>query len=107
MLKINSNYSKIKPTYLFAEIAHRVAQHKEKNPEAQIIRLGIGDVTEPLCPAVVEAMHRAVEDEAHRETFHGYGPEQGYQFLRDKQNPVYPDLNRDQLIKHTLLALSI
>ncbi len=84
MLKINSNYSKIKPTYLFAEIAHRVAQHKEKNPEAQIIRLGIGDVTEPLCPAVVEAMHRAVEDEAHRESFHGYGPEQGYQFLRDK-----------------------
>lgn len=84
MLKINSNYSKIKPTYLFSEIAHRVAQHKEKNPEAQIIRLGIGDVTEPLCPAVVEAMHRAVEDEAHRESFHGYGPEQGYQFLRDK-----------------------
>ncbi|MCR5752254.1 MAG: LL-diaminopimelate aminotransferase [Kiritimatiellae bacterium] len=84
MLHVNENYSKIKPTYLFAEIAHRVAAHQAKNPGAKIIRLGIGDVTEPLAPSIVAAMHRAVDDEAGRENFHGYGPEQGYAFLRDK-----------------------
>lgn len=84
MLKVNPNYAKIKPTYLFAEIAHRVAAHQAKNPSAKIIRLGIGDVTEPLAPAVVEAMHKAVDDEATRANFHGYGPEQGYAFLREK-----------------------
>ena len=84
MLHVNENYAKIKPTYLFAEIAHRVSAHQAAHPEAKIIRLGIGDVTEPLAPAVVEAMHRAVEDEAGRSAFHGYGPEQGYAFLREK-----------------------
>ena len=84
MLHVNENYAKIKPTYLFAEIAHRVNAHLEANPGAKVIRLGIGDVTEPLCPAVVEAMHKAVDDEAGRAAFHGYGPEQGYAFLRDK-----------------------
>ena len=84
MLKVNPNYAKIKPTYLFAEIAHRVAAHQAKNPAAKIIRLGIGDVTEPLAPAVIAAMHKAVDDEASRDAFHGYGPEQGYAFLRDK-----------------------
>ena len=71
MLHVNENYAKIKPTYLFAEIAHRVSAHLEANPGAKVIRLGIGDVTEPLCPAVVEAMHKAVD-------------EQGYAFLREK-----------------------
>ena len=56
MLHVNENYARIKPTYLFAEIAHRVSAHMEANPGAKVIRLGIGDVTEPLCPAVVEAM---------------------------------------------------
>ena len=84
MLHVNENYAKIKPTYLFAEIAHRVSAHLEANPSAKVIRLGIGDVTEPLCPAVVAAMHKAVDDEAGRENFHGYGPEQGYAFLREK-----------------------
>ena len=85
MLHVNENYSKIKPTYLFAEIAHRVAAHQQAHPDAKIIRLGIGDVTEPLCPAVIEAMHKAVDDEAGKgEKFYGYGPEQGYAFLRDK-----------------------
>ena len=84
MLHVNENYAKIKPTYLFAEIAHRVSAHLEANPGAKVIRLGIGDVTEPLCPAVIEAMHKAVDDEAGRAAFHGYGPEQGYAFLRDK-----------------------
>ena len=84
MVRANDNYSKIKPTYLFAEIAHRIAALQERRPGARLIKLGIGDVTEPLCPAVVDALHRAVDDEAARETFHGYGPEQGYGFLREK-----------------------
>ena len=84
MLHANENYLKIKPTYLFAEIAHRVAAHTEAHPDAKVIRLGIGDVTEPLAPSVVAALHRAVDDEAGRTQFHGYGPEQGYAFLREK-----------------------
>ncbi len=84
MLHVNENYTKIQASYLFTEIAHRVAAHQQKNPEAKVIRLGIGDVTEPLAPAVVEAMRRAVDDLATRENFHGYGPEQGYAFLREK-----------------------
>ena len=62
MLHVNENYSKIKPTYLFAEIAHRVAAHQTAHPDAKIIRLGIGDVTEPLAPSVIAAMHKAVDD---------------------------------------------
>ena len=85
MLHVNENYSKIKPTYLFAEIAHRVSAHQSAHPEAKVIRLGIGDVTEPLAPSVIAAMHRAVDDEAGKgEKFYGYGPEQGYSFLREK-----------------------
>ena len=84
MLHVNENYSKIQASYLFTEIAHRVSAHQQANPDAKIIRLGIGDVTEPLAPAVVEAMHKAVDDEAGRKDFHGYGPEQGYAFLREK-----------------------
>ena len=84
MLHVNENYSKIKPTYLFAEIAHRVAAHQKSHPDAKIIRLGIGDVTEPLAPSVIAAMHKAVDDEGGKGEFHGYGPEQGYAFLREK-----------------------
>ena len=84
MLHVNENYARIAPTYLFAEIAHRVSAHQSAHPEAKIIRLGIGDVTEPLAPSVIAAMHKAVDDEAGRKDFHGYGPEQGYAFLRDK-----------------------
>ncbi|MBO7720892.1 MAG: LL-diaminopimelate aminotransferase [Kiritimatiellae bacterium] len=84
MLHANENYARIKPTYLFAEIAHRVAEYQRANPSAHVIRLGIGDVTEPLAPAVIAAMHRAVDDEGGRGEFHGYGPEQGYGFLREK-----------------------
>ncbi len=84
MLHVNENYAKVSPTYLFSEIAHRVNAHQAAHPGAKIIRLGIGDVTEPLAPAVVAALHRAVDDEAYRSSFHGYGPEQGYAFLREK-----------------------
>ena len=84
MLHVNENYSKIKPSYLFAEIAHRVAAHQQAHPDAKVIRLGIGDVTEPLAPSVIAAMHKAVDDEGGKGDFHGYGPEQGYAFLREK-----------------------
>ena len=83
MIHVNENYLKIQASYLFTEIAHRVKAHQESHPEAKIIRLGIGDVTEPLAPAVIAAMHKAVDDLATRERFYGYGPEQGYAFLRE------------------------
>ena len=81
MAYINENFLKLQHRYLFAEIAKRVAAYKAENPQADIIRLGIGDVTQPLAPAVVEAMHRAVDECAHGESFRGYGPEHGYNFL--------------------------
>src|ERR1035437_1709542 len=84
MAAINSNFLKLKAGYLFPEIARRVQAYGTAHPDlaARIIRCGIGDVTEPLPPAVVEAMHEAVEEMASRTTFKGYGPEQGYEFLR-------------------------
>ena len=84
MVQLNDNYLKLKAGYLFPEIARRVKAFCDANPEAakRVIRCGIGDVTEPLPPAVVTAMHKAVDDMAARETFHGYGPEQGHEFLR-------------------------
>lgn len=82
MAKINENYQKLPGSYLFAEIARRVAAYTAEHPEAKLIKLGIGDVTRPLAPAVIEAMHQAVEEMGQKETFRGYGPEQGYDFLR-------------------------
>ena len=81
---LNENYLKLQAGYLFPEIARRVREFCEKNPVAakRLIRCGIGDVTEPLPPAAIEAMHRAVDELGDRETFRGYGPEQGYEFLR-------------------------
>ena len=82
MAKVNPNYQKLPGSYLFSEIARRTAAYSEAHPEAKLIKMGIGDVTRPLAPAVIEAMHAAVDDMARAETFHGYGPEQGYDFLR-------------------------
>ena len=84
MAYLNENYLKLQTGYLFPEIARRVREFCEKNPEAakRLIRCGIGDVTEPLPRAAVEAMKRAVDELGKRETFRGYGPEQGYEFLR-------------------------
>lgn len=82
MAKINQNYLKLPGSYLFSEIARRVSAYTQANPDAKIIRLGIGDVTRPLVPAVVDAMHKAVDEMGTAEGFHGYGPEQGYEFLR-------------------------
>ncbi|HPV28657.1 MAG: LL-diaminopimelate aminotransferase [Bacteriovoracaceae bacterium] len=83
MIRINENYLNLKASYLFSEIAKRVAAFQEKNPKANVIKLGIGDVTRPLPRACIEAMHEAVDEMAVRSTFKGYGPEQGYAFLRD------------------------
>ena len=82
MIKINENYLKLQGSYLFSEIAHRVDAYKTAHPTADIIRLGIGDVTRPLTPTVIRAMHRAVDEMADASSFRGYGPEQGYEFLR-------------------------
>jgi len=83
MTQINEHYLKLKSGYLFPEIARRVAAYAKNNPQAKIIRLGIGDVTEPLPPAIVRAMQQALEEMSVRDTFRGYGPEQGYDFLRE------------------------
>jgi len=83
MIRINENYLKLKASYLFADIARRVTAYTTANPDKPVIRLGIGDVTEPLPPACVEALHAATDEMAKRPTFRGYGPEQGYGFLRD------------------------
>jgi LL-diaminopimelate aminotransferase len=81
MIRINENFLKLQAGYLFPEISRRVRSYQAKNPEAEIISLGIGDVTQPLAPAVVEAMKKAVDEMAAAETLRGYGPEQGYEFL--------------------------
>lgn len=83
MIKVNENYAKLQASYLFSEIAKRVKSYQAENPDKKVIRLGIGDVTEPLPPACIEAMHQAVDEMASRATFRGYGPEQGYDFLRE------------------------
>lgn len=83
MALINEHFLKLQKNYLFADIAKKVNAFKATHPKANVISLGIGDVTQPLCPAVIEAMHKAVDDMAHKETFHGYGPEQGYSWLRE------------------------
>ncbi len=80
---INEHFLKLSDNYLFADIAKKVNAYKVTHPKERVISLGIGDVTQPLCPAVIEAMHQAVNEMAHPDTFHGYGPEQGYDFLRE------------------------
>ena len=82
MYKINENYLKLPGSYLFSNIGKKVAAYKQANPDKEVISLGIGDVTQPLCPAVIEAMHKAVDEMADAATFHGYAPDLGYEFLR-------------------------
>ncbi|MCF0229907.1 MAG: LL-diaminopimelate aminotransferase [Parasporobacterium sp.] len=83
MIEVNQNYLKLRGSYLFSEIAKRVREYSTMNPEKKIIRLGIGDVTRPLPPAVIEALHKAVDEQASAETFMGYAPDLGYEFLRN------------------------
>lgn len=83
MALVNEHFLKLQSNYLFSDIAKKVNSFKITHPKQKIIRMGIGDVTQPLAPAVIEAMHKAVDEMASKETFHGYGPEQGYPFLID------------------------
>ena len=83
MIKVNEDYLKLPRSYLFSTIAKKVAAFSEANPDKKIIRLGIGDVTQPLCPAVIKALHSAVDEMADAATFKGYAPDLGYAFLRE------------------------
>lgn len=83
MLKVNGNYQKLPGSYLFSTIGKKVAAYAKANPDRQVIRLGIGDVTQPIAPAIIAAMHRAVDEMGAAETFHGYAPDLGYEFLRN------------------------
>ena len=82
MLKINSNYKNLKESYLFAGIAKKVAAYQAQNPDKKVIKMGIGDVTLPLCSAVIKGLHKGVDEQSAAETFKGYGPEQGHNFLQ-------------------------
>lgn len=102
MLTVNENYLKLPGSYLFSEIAKRIAVFKAENPDKSIIPLSIGDATRPLSPAVINAMHKAVEEMGTKEGFHGYGPEQGYAFLRETIRdkayiPLGVDISADEI----------
>ena len=92
-MNLNKNYENLEQSYLFSTIGKKVAEYATKNPDKKIIRLGIGDVTKPLCKVVTEATHKAVDEMGVQETFRGYGPEQGYDFLRLAVKEYY--LKRD------------
>ncbi len=100
MVNVNGNYLKLRGSYLFSEIGKRVREYSAANPDKKVIRLGIGDVTRPLVPAVIDALHAAVDEMGAEETFRGYAPDLGYEFLRDtisrcdykaKGCPIEPD----------------
>ena len=93
MVNININYKNLNESYLFSAISEKVNEFAEKHPNKEIIRMGIGDVTLPLCPAVIEAMHKAVDEMADKNTFKGYGPEQGYKFLKEAIHNYYKSNN--------------
>ena len=84
MININENFLNLQDSYLFSTIAKKVAEFQKKNPDKRIIKLGIGDVTRPIAPTIIDAMHKAVDEMGNPDTFRGYGPEQGYEFLREK-----------------------
>lgn len=100
-MKINNHYLDLQDSYLFSTIAKKVNEYQVAHPEADVIRLGIGDVTMPLVPAVIEALHGAVDDMGKKETFHGYGPEQGYGFLKEALQKYYQshgvELEQDEI----------
>ena len=89
MIKLSENFNKLKKNYLFAEIARRTEEYKAQNPGADVIKLGIGDVTLPLCWSVLDAMHKAVDEMGEAATFKGYGPYEGYEFLRKSISDSY------------------
>ena len=92
-MKINENYYNLEQSYLFSTVARKVNEFSKNNPDKKIIRLGIGDVTLPLCKAVVDALHSAVDEMGNKDTFRGYGPEQGYDFLQNAVKKYYENRN--------------
>lgn len=92
-MNLNKNYENLGQSYLFSTIAQKINKYSEENPDKKIIRLGIGDVTKPLCHSVIMAMHKAVDEMSMQETFRGYGPEQGYNFLRQAVCDYYKTRN--------------
>lgn len=92
-MKINENYANLEQSYLFSTIAKKVNEYTAQNPDKKVIKLGIGDVTLPLCKAVTEALHKAVDEMGVQATFRGYGPEQGYDFLREAVQKYYAKRN--------------
>ena len=101
MFKINDNYQKLPGSYLFSTIAKKVNAYSAANPEKQIIRLGIGDVTQPIAPAIIDAMHKAVDEMGHAETFHGYAP-----FLYLTEQRVIPETFR-RFLRRIIRSLSV
>ena len=106
-MDINNNFKKLEANYMFTTVNRKVAKFCEENPDKKVIRLGIGDVTRPLCACVISAMHKAVDEMGTQSGFHGYGPEQGYDFLKEKiqnyykQNNVDLKLNTDYTVKYS------
>ena len=92
-MKLNENYKKLNESYLFSTISKKISEFTDANPNVEVIRLGIGDVTLPLCSAVITAMHEAVDEMGKKETFKGYGPEQGYDFLKQSIKDYYKSNN--------------
>ena len=92
-MKINKNFLNLNDSYLFSTIAKKINNFRISNPDAKLIRLGIGDVTKPLCDSVISELHKAVDDMSNQETFKGYGPEQGYDFLRQSVKSYYQKRN--------------
>ena len=95
MIKINQDFLNLQDSYLFSTIAKKVAEYSKNNPNKKIIKLGIGDVTRPIVPACLEAMHKAVDEIGTQEGFKGYGPEQGYEFLRKAISKEYKEKGID------------
>ena len=103
-MKINKNYQKLEDSYLFSTIAKKVSEYSKANPDKNIIRLGIGDVTLPLSKTVVKAMQDAVAEMGQKETFRGYGPEQGYDFLREAVQKYYQSRNTKVEIEEIFIS---
>jgi len=103
-MNINTNYDNLEQSYLFSTIAKKVSEYIANNPDKKVIRLGIGDVTLPLCKAVTDAMHNAVDEMSVQSTFRGYGPEQGYDFLREAVQHYYKTNNVNLMLDEIFIS---
>ena len=103
-MNINDNFKKLEISYMFSTVKKKVAEFEQKNPDKKVIRLGIGDVTKPLCKSVIKAMHNAVDEMGTSQGFHGYGPEQGYDFLKTKIQEYYKKNNVDLKLNEIFIS---